>query len=69
MIRGPLRDGPGLSDFDRRFEATSRKIDAEFDSTMRYAKFGALFGILISLGTFGFAVWVIVALMRYFGVI
>lgn len=56
-------------DFDKRFEKHSKEFDRDFK---RMKIFNLIFGIIALIGSLlliSFGIWVIIMLMRFFGVI
>jgi len=54
-----------MNDFERQF----RETEAEIDRDWKRAKRLAWVGTVINLAIMGFFVWVIIMVMRYFGII
>lgn len=58
-----------MKDFDSRFEKASRQFDRDFDRARKWT-IGLFFvGLTISLGLMGFGIWVVLLLLRHFGVL
>lgn len=54
-----------MRDFNNRFE----DFDRDFARMKKWGIITSILSIAISLGVIGFIIWVIVALMRFFGVV
>lgn len=53
----------------RRFNKQSRDFDREFSRMKKWGVIMGIGGITLSLALMGFVIWVIVQLLRFFGVI
>jgi uncharacterized membrane protein len=51
------------------FDEYHKKFDQRFRSAQRMAAIGGAVAIAVSIGVLGFAGWVIVVLLRHFGVL
>ena len=58
-----------MNDFDKRFKKHSEDFDRDFASMEKWSFIGAIISIIISLGLMGFGIWVIVMLLRFWGVV
>lgn len=75
----PLSGLPGLEanmntkrageDFNKRFEKRFEDFDQNFARMRRWGVVGAIFTIVIGLGAMGFFIWVVVMLLRFWGVV
>lgn len=56
-------------DFDKRFKQLSNQFDKDFDRARKWGVFVSIITLAFVLGLTGFGIWVVVALLQFFGVI
>jgi len=58
-----------MNDFDKRFKKQSKEFDRDFARTKRTIS-ALIFGsLVIGLGLVGFVIWIVIMLLRFFGVV
>lgn len=56
-------------DFDKRFKQKQDEFDKDWQRARKWFWVGAVMNAVFGLAITGFVVWVVIMLMRYFGVI
>lgn len=58
-----------MNDFNKRFEQRQREFDCDWQRARKWYWVGSVTMAILGMALTGFFIWVIVMLMRYFGVI
>ena len=58
-----------MRDFDERFEKRQKEFDRDWKQAKKWFWVGGAISFTFGLLVTGFSVWVIIMVMRYFGVI
>ncbi len=58
-----------MKDFDKNFEKRSREFDRDFSRMKKLSLISGIVAFTLVLGIIGFAIWVVITLMQFYGVI
>ena len=58
-----------MNDFDRRFKQQRDEFDRNLSCMRKFSFVAFIINVLISIGTIGFIVWVIVQLLQYYNIV
>lgn len=58
-----------MENFSERFERQSRELDRNFAQARKWNIILSVLGVIISLASIGFIIWVIIVLLQFFGVV
>lgn len=58
-----------MNDFETRFTKRQKNFDRDFSRMKKWGIATSIVSLVVGLGLIGFVIWIVIMVMRFFGVI